>query len=228
MKFITHTLAAASIAVAAISAAPAAAQVEGKIATVNAPMVIISTNAFKNAFTQIDTTYKPQIDTIRARSQERQTLLAQLDTNGDKQLDEAEQKAAEGTQQATRITAIATEVEQMSGQVDLARVYVVDQILAQYGASLQQVAQQLKIQMIVTPDAVIYAPPAASITQQVSAALNTKVPSVQVVPPQNYVPTRDALGTYQQIQQTLLTVQAIRAQQAQQQQQSAAPAPSGR
>ena len=227
MKLLTKTLAAVSIASAAIMAVPAAAQVEGKIATVNAPLAIINTNAFKSAYQQIGTTYKPQIDTIQARTTERQTLLQQLDTNGDKQLDEAEQKAAQGTQQATRLAAIEQEVGQLSGQVDMARVYVVQQILGQYGSSLQQVVQQLQVQMVVTPDAILYAPPAASITQQVSAALNSKVPAVQHVPPQNFQPTRNAVATYQQIQQALLTAQAIQQQQAAQQ--AAQPqAPAGR
>ncbi|MEP2736848.1 MAG: OmpH family outer membrane protein [Erythrobacter sp.] len=226
MKLLTKTLAAVSIASAAIMAVPATAQVEGKIATVNAPLAIINTNAFKTAYQQIGTTYKPQIDTIQARSTERQALLQQLDTNGDKQLDEAEQQAAQGTQQATRLAAIEQEVGQLSGQVDLARVYAIEQILAQYGPSLQQVAQQLQVQMVVTPDAILYAPPAASITQQVSAALNTKVPAVQIVPPQGFNPRRDSVATYQQIQQALLTAQAIQRQQAAQQ--AATPAPAGR
>ena len=226
MKLLTKTLAAVSIASTAIMAVPAAAQVEGKIATVNAPLAIINTNAFKTAYQQIGTTYKPQIDTIQARITERQTLLLQLDTNGDKQLDEAEQKAAQGTQQATRLAAIEQEVGQFSGQVDMARVYAVQQILRQYGPSLQEVAQRLQVQMVVTPDAILYAPPAASITQQVSAALNTKVPSVQIVPPQGFQPSRNAVATYQQIQQALLTAQAIQQQQAAQQ--SASPAPAGR
>lgn len=228
MKKITKLLAAASLTAAALVAVPAAAQVEGKIATVNAPLAIINTTAFKTAYEQVNVTYKPQLDTLQTRSQERQTLLQQLDTNGDKQLDEAEQAAAQTSAQATRIAAIEQEVGQLSSQVDLARVYAVEQILAQYGASLQEVAQQLKVQMIITPDAIVYAPPAASITQQVSAALNTRVPAVQIVPPQGYQPNRQAVATYQQIQQALLTAQAIQAQQAQQQAQPTAPAPTGR
>jgi Skp family chaperone for outer membrane proteins len=193
---------------------------------VNAPLAIINTNAFKTAYQQIGTTYKSQIDTIQARSTERQTLLKQLDTNGDNQLDEAEQRAAQGTQQATRLTAIEQEVGQLSGQVDMARVYAIEQILAQYGPSLQEVAQQLQVQMVLTPDAILYAPPAASITQQVSASLNAKVPAVQIVPPQGYNPRRDSVATYQQIQQALLTAQAIQRQQAAQQ--GAQQAPAGR
>jgi Skp family chaperone for outer membrane proteins len=225
MKLLTKTLAAVSLAAAAM-AVPATAQVQGRIATVNAPLAIINTNAFKTAYQQIGTTYKSQIDTIQARSTERQTLLKQLDTNGDNQLDEAEQRAAQGTQQATRLTAIEQEVGQLSGQVDMARVYAIEQILAQYGPSLQEVAQQLQVQMVLTPDAILYAPPAASITQQVSASLNAKVPAVQIVPPQGYNPRRDSVATYQQIQQALLTAQAIQRQQAAQQ--GAQQAPAGR
>jgi Skp family chaperone for outer membrane proteins len=226
MKLLTKTLAAVSLAAAAVMAVPATAQVQGRIATVNAPLAIINTNAFKTAYQQIGTTYKSQIDTIQARSTERQTLLKQLDTNGDNQLDEAEQRAAQGTQQATRLTAIEQEVGQLSGQVDMARVYAIEQILAQYGPSLQEVAQQLQVQMVLTPDAILYAPPAASITQQVSASLNAKVPAVQIVPPQGYNPRRDSVATYQQIQQALLTAQAIQRQQAAQQ--GAQQAPAGR
>ena len=94
MKLISSLLAAASLSTAALVAVPAAAQVQGNIATVNAPAVVINSNAFTTAYQQIATTYKPQIDAIQARQQESQTLLQQLDTNKDNQLDEAEQQAA--------------------------------------------------------------------------------------------------------------------------------------
>jgi Skp family chaperone for outer membrane proteins len=231
MKLFSTLLAAASISTAVAVAAPATAQVQGNIATVNLPAVVINTNAFGTAYQQIATTYKPQIDTIQARQQESQTLLQQLDTNNDNQLDEAEQQAAQNSSQAQRLQAIEQEVAQLSNQVEAARVYAVEQILAQYRASLEQVVQQQQIQLVLTPDVVVYAPPAANITQQVTAALNTRVPSVAIVPPQGWQPTRNAVGVYQQIQQTLAAAQAIQAQQqaAQaQQQQPATQAPSGR
>jgi Skp family chaperone for outer membrane proteins len=222
MKLFTRAIAAAALATTAIAAMPANAQVQGRIATVNAPLAIINTNAFKTAYQQIDAQYKAQIDTVAARNQERQTLLQSLDTNGDRQLDEAEQQAAQNSQQATRIAAIEQEVGQLTAQIEAARVYAIQQILDQMPATVQQVAQQLQVQMIVAPDAVLYAPPAASITQQVSTSLNTAVPAVQVVPPQGWQPSRTAVGTYQQIQQVLLVARAQ--QQAQQQQQQQAPA----
>lgn len=233
MKSLKNLLATASIAIAAVAATPAAAQVQGKIATVDIPAVVISTNAFGTAYQQVGTTYKAQIDTIQARQQESQTLLKQLDTNSDNQLDEAEQEAAQNTPQAKRLQAIEQEVGQLSNQVEAARVYAVEQILAQYGPALQQVVQQQQLQLVLTPEAVIYAPPQASITQQVSTALNTLVPSVAIVPPQGWQPNRNAVGLYQQIQQRLVAAQAMQAQQqaAQQragQQPPATQAPSGR
>lgn len=230
MKTIASLLAAASLSTAAFVAVPAAAQVQGNIATVNAPAVIINSNAFTTAYQQIATTYKPQLDAIQARQQESQTLLQQLDTNKDNQLDEAEQQAAQNSPQATRLQAIEQEVAQLTDQVEAARVYAIEQILAQYRPALEEVVQQLRIQVVLTPDVVVYAPQQANITQQVTTAVNAKVPSVAIVPPQNWRPTRNAVAIYQQIQQTLATVQAIQAQQQQaaQQQQPNTQVPSGR
>ena len=230
MKLITKTLAAVGLATAAMASMPASAQVQGNIATVNTPGVIINTTAFQNAYQQIGTTYKTQLDTMVQRNQERQTLLQQLDTNGDNQLDEAEQQAAQNSQQATRIGAIDQELQQLSNQVDGARIYAIEQILRQYSPALQEVVTQRQIQMVVSPDAVIYAPQQANITQQVATALNAKVASVQVVPPQDWQPTRNAVGMFQQIQQALMTAQAIQQAQAGQQgaQQPNNQAPTGR
>ena len=230
MKLFAKSLIAASLTTAAVVAAPATAQVQGSFATVNAPGAIIGTTAFQNAYQQIGTTYKAQLDTIRQRGEERQTLLKQLDTNNDNELDEAEQQAAQNSTQAQRIGQIDQELQQLSNQVDGARIFAVEQIMRQYSAALQEVVTQRSIQMVVAPDAVIYAPPAANITQMVVTSLNTKVPSVQIVPPQNWQPNRNAVAMYQQIQQALLTAQAIQAQQqaAQQQQPANNQAPSGR
>ena len=225
MNILYKSILAAGLATAAISA-PATAQVQGKIATVNAAGVVINTTAFQTAYQQIGTTYKGQIDGIRQREEERQTLLKQLDKNGDNQIDDAELEAAQNTPQATRIGQIEQEVAQMTNQVEGARVYAVEQILRQYGASVQQVAQQQQIQMVLAPDAVVYAPTAANITQQVVTVLNTKVPSVQIVPPQDWQPSRNSVALFQQIQQTLLAaaqIQAAQQQQANQQQNNQAP-----
>jgi Skp family chaperone for outer membrane proteins len=232
MKLLTKILASASIATAAVVAVPVAAQVQGNIATVNAPAAIIGTNAFSTAYQQIGTTYKLQMDTIQQRNEERQNLLQQIDTNGDRQVDDAELEAAQGGAAAQRIQQIEQEVTQLTNQVQAARVYAIEQILAQYGASLQQVVEQQQIQFVFAPDGVVYAPEQADITQQVVTALNTKVSAVNIVPPQGWQPARSSVGVFQQISQIL---QALAVQQAQQQaaQQQQAPqgndqAPTGR
>jgi len=230
MKLLTTLLAAASISTAAAIAVPAAAQVQGSMATVNLPAAVINSNAFTTAYQQIGVTYKPQIDTIQARQQESQTLLQQIDTNNDNNVDDAELQAAQGSASLQRLQAIEQEVAQLTDQIDAARVYAIEQILVQYRPSLEQVVQQLGVQVVLTPESMIYAPPQANITQQVTAALNTRVPSVAIVPPQTWRPSRNVVALYQQIQQTLAAAQAIQAQQqaAQAQQQPATQAPSGR
>ncbi len=230
MKFFAKSLAIAGLTLSAAVAVPATAQVQGNVATVDTARVVIGTTAFQTAYQQISTTYQSQIDTRRARNQERQTLLQQLDTNNDNQLDEAEQAAAANATQTTRIQAIDQEIQTLTAQIDGARVYAVEQILMQYSASLQEVVQAQSIQMIVSPDAIIYAPPQADISQQVTTALNAKVPSVTIVPAQGWQPNRNSVAVFQQIQQVLLQAQAIQQAQAaqQQQQQPAAQAPEGR
>ncbi|WP_427965107.1 OmpH family outer membrane protein [Altererythrobacter sp.] len=229
MKLFKTSLVAASLATAAALATPVSAQVQGNIATVNAPGVIINTTAFQTAYQQIGTTYKSQLDTIRQRSEERQTLLKQLDTNNDNELDEAEQTAAQNSSQAQRIAQIEQEVGQLSNQVDSARIYAIEQILRQYSPALQEVVTQRQIQFVVAPEAVVYAPQQANITQLVATSLNAKVPSVQIVPPQGWQPNRNSVAMFQQIQQALLTAQAIQAQQQQQAAQQQNPqAPTGR
>ena len=160
---------------------------------------------------------------------ESQTLLRELDTNGDGQLDEAEQTAAQNSSQATRLQAIEQQMAPLNNQVEAARVYAVEQIMAQYGASLEQVVTQQNIKLILSPDSVIYAPPEANITSQVTTALNSKVANVGIVPPQGWQPRRNSVAMYQQISQAINTIAAIQAQQqAAQQQQGNSQAPAGR
>lgn len=229
MKLVTRTLAAASLAALSVAAMPAAAQVDGRMATVNAPLAVINTEALKTAYEQINTTYKSQMDRMQALNTESQTLLQQLDKNNDGQLDEAEQTAAQNSTQATRLQAIEQEMGPLNNQIEAARLYAVEQIMAQYGASLQDVVTKQNIKLVLSPESVIYAPPEANITAQVTTALNGKVPSVAIVPPQGWQPRRNSIAMYQQITQAINTIAALQAQQqAAQQQQGNTQAPAGR
>lgn len=227
MKNLLKPVLAAGLAAAALSTVPASAQVSGNIAVVNAPEVVLRSSALQAAYQQIDTTYATQRTTIQQRGQQRQTLLGQIDTNGDKQVDDAELQAAQGTPTLQQIEQLENEIAQNSGQIERARVYAIEQILLQYANVLQTTIQQNSIQLILTPDTVIYAQPAADISDKVLTALNTAAPSVGIAAPADWQPSRQSVAMYQQVQQALMAVQAQRAAQAQQQQ-ATQPAPTGR
>ena len=74
-----------------------------------------------------------------------------------------------------------------------------------------------------------FAAQGTDITGQVTTALNTRVPSVGIVPPAEWRPARESASIFQEIQQTLLAAQLQQARQnAAQQQQSTTQAPVGR
>ena len=226
MKLITKTLAAATLAGAAVAATPAAAQVNGNIGIVNAPATIAGSTALGNAYQQINTTYASQITQIQQKQQQSQTLLQQLDTNNDGNLDAAERQAAASAPQAQQLQTLEREIGQLSNQIDIARVYAIEQMLQQYGAALQTVTTADNIQVVLSPDSVTWSNPAANINQKVVAALNARVPSVQTTPPQGYQPSQQAVAVFQQVQQIYMIASARQQQAAAQQQ--PAPANNGR
>lgn len=229
MKIFSKTLAAASLAGAAIAATPVAAQVSGNIGVVNAPATIAASTALRTAYQQIGTTYAAQITEIQQKQAQSETLLKQLDTNNDGQLDQAEQQAAQKAPQLAQLQALEQEMGQLSNQIDGARIYAIEQILQKYSAALQTVVTQNKIQIVLSPDAVTWSAPAANINEKVVAALNTAVPSVQIVPPQGWQPSQQSVGVFQQVQQMLMIASARQQAAAQQQQATQQPAqPSGR
>ena len=230
MKLFSKTLIAAALSSAALASAPVSAQVSGNIAVVDATRVVASTAAFRNAYQQIGTTFQAQATQIQQKSTQRQTLLQQLDTNNDGQFDQTEQQAAQNAPQAAQIRQLETEIEQLSSQIEIARVYAIEQILQRYPTVVQNVVQQNSIQILLSPEAVSYAPPAATINQKVVTAMDAALPSVQTAPPANYQPSRNAVAVYQDVQGLLALASAAQAQQAQQgqAQQPAAQQPSGR
>jgi Skp family chaperone for outer membrane proteins len=215
-------LAAAIIAAAASLTAPAAAQVNG-IATADTAVAVAGTQAFQTGYQQIATQYEPQRQTLDQRQQQRQQLVQALDTNSDGQLDETEAAAApEATVQ--QVQALDQEIQTIQNPIQLARLYVVSQVAQQYGAAVQQVISDRSIQMMISPEAIIYAPDAANVTQAITEALNTRVPSATTTVPEGWQPTQATVNLYQQIQQ-LLVMSAMQQQQAAAQQQGGAAAP---
>ena len=226
MTIFKKLLAPAGLALTALVALPAQAQVEGRMATVDVSRTIIGTTAFQNAYEQINQTYTQQNDLRRTKAQERQTLLGTFDKNGDKQVDDAELAAKQGSADFTKLQTLEQEIQALNNQIDGARIYAIEQIIIQYAAALQDVTTRDQIKLVIDPGSLLYAPPEADITQKVTTALNAKVPSVGVVPPQGWQPSREGVSLYQEIQQRLIAAQM--AQQQQQAQPAATTAPVGR
>ncbi|WP_298465553.1 OmpH family outer membrane protein [uncultured Erythrobacter sp.] len=231
MKLFAKSLAIASLSLCAAAAVPAAAQVEGRFATLDIGRAVIGTSALQTAYQQVQTTYSAQIETRRTKSQERQTLLQGFDTNGDNEVNDAELQAAQASPQFAQLQTLEAEIQQLSNQIDAGRIFAIEEILKQYPAALQEVVTQQQVQMVMAPNTVLYAPPAADITQQITTSLNAKVPQVGIVPPANWQPSRQGVQLFQEIQQTLVTAQVLQQRQQaaqQQQQQGNAQSPQGR
>ncbi|WP_255548254.1 OmpH family outer membrane protein [Erythrobacter ani] len=221
-------LAPAGLALAAVAATvPATAQVQGGIGTANIARAILGTTALQTAYQQVNTTYAAQIETRTTKQQELATLLQPFDQNGNGQLDDAELPAVQNSPSFTQIQTLEGEIATINGQVNNARIFAVEQILAQYPTALQEVAAAQQIAVVFQPEAIQYAGEGADITPQITTSLNTKVPTVGIVPPNGYRPTRNGAQIFQEIQQTLIAAQ-LRQQQQAQQEQGSTQAPEGR
>ncbi|MGY6552479.1 MAG: OmpH family outer membrane protein [Erythrobacter sp.] len=229
MKIITKLLASATLAASAAVAVPASAQVQGPIATVDVAGAVLASRARETAYSQVPQTYAQQIEQQAAKNRELQEIYKTFDTNRDNQIDDAELAAAQRSPQFPRAQALEQEIEQLNSQIEGALIYAVEQILQQIRPSVEQAAQQKKAQVVLQPNVVLYAPQNIDITQDVIAALNTRVPSVQITPPQGWQPSRAAAQVAQEVQQRLTTLAMMQQrQQQQQQQQQGGEAPIGR
>ena len=228
MKLTSKLLATGALALGALAVtAPATAQVEGRIATADISRAVIGTTALQTAYNQIGTTYSAQIEQRQTKQQELTALLQPFDTNGNGQLEETELPAVQSSSNFAQIQTLEQEVAGLTNQVNAARIFAVEQILAQYPAAITEVTTQQQIVMVMQPESLQFAAEGADITQLITNSLNTKIPSVQIVPPAEWRPSRQAAQLFQEIQQTLLTAQILQQQQ-QQQQQPQTQAPAGR
>jgi Skp family chaperone for outer membrane proteins len=218
---------AAALAVSAAVAAPASAQVNG-IGVADPAVVIATSQALRNAYTQISTTFQAQRTQLEQLDQQRTALIKKFDTNNDGQISEAERTAAQAENNPTRkqLETLDQQINQVQTPITQARAYVVEQIAQQLNASVQQVVSQGKVQMILSPGQVLYMAPAADITDEIAGPLNTRLPQVSITPPANWQPAQQTVELFQDVQQVLLAA-AVQQQQAaaNQAQQPAAAAP---
>jgi Skp family chaperone for outer membrane proteins len=187
---------AAGLALAALTApaivAPVAAQAQQGIGVVNIQAVVASSNAYRTAQQQRQTTYQAQIDQANQRrtaiQQQLEPLFTQLQTAS--QQPNANQQQLQ--QQAAQIQQIEQagqrELQQILGPVALSQAYVEEQIQAQLPAAIENAARARSVTLVLTPDTVLYADAAYNMNQVVLDQLNTLLPSAQVVPPEGWVP----------------------------------------
>ncbi|OJY54254.1 MULTISPECIES: OmpH family outer membrane protein [unclassified Sphingomonas] len=221
---------------ALVVAAPARAQVNG-IATASPVRVIDASKAFTAAQQQIQTTYKAAFDQINARRQaaqkEAEPLLAQLDTNKDKKVDDAELKAAQAAKNPVldKIAAIQNaanaDVQKLSNPAARAELFAIESILRQYEPAQLRVVTARKIGVVLSPEVFMYAPDSADISDAITAELDKSVPTVSIQPPADWQPARETLAMQQQLAQIeqMRAYQAAAQQQQQQRGAGAAPAP---
>ena len=225
MKLFTKTIAAAALAGTAAIATPAAAQVAG-IATSSPEAVIVRSQARIAAYQQIDQQFAAQIGQIRTLRQEMQTLQQSLDTDSNGQLSQAELQANPGVVQ--QIQQKEQQLGQASQPIVLAHTYAIEQLINDYQNVRQQVVQQKNIQLLLTPDAIQWAPEAVNVTDDLVAVLDQRVPTVQITPPEGWRPRQDSLAAQQTVSQVLMNVAQQQAAQQQAQQQQPAAQPAGR
>lgn len=184
----------------AIVATPAAAQVNG-VAVADAQGAIAGTKAWAAARTQIQTTYKAQIDQAAARGRaidaELQPLVTQF---------QAAQRVPGATNASLQPQYQAIQAKQQAGQQELARItapaeraqqYVIEQIQQRLPEAVQNVVKQRNVSLLVSPQAVLFLQPSADITPAVTAELDRLVPSVSAAVPAGWQPGQQQAGQQQ-------------------------------
>ena len=184
-------LAAALVAPATLVSAPAVAQVGG-IAVADPEAAVANSKAWATARTQIQTTYKAQIDQANTRRQALQTELQPLVA--------AYQKAAAapGASETslrpqlqsiqTREQAANTELQRLTGPAQRAQAYALEQISTKLQDAVNAAVRAKSVSLLLRPNAALFAQPTADITAAITAELDRSVPTVGITPPANWQP----------------------------------------
>jgi Skp family chaperone for outer membrane proteins len=203
MKIRNTAIVAALLSAAAVSV-PATAQVSG-IATSDTSVAIARSKALGTAYQQIGTQFAAVAQQMQAKRLEINNLNAQLDTNKDKELTQVELDVAikANNPLLAQIDAKQKEMNTLQDPVILAQLYAVEQIALKYEAAQQAVITAKRINVILAPDAFVWAPESVDVTAAITAELDKAVPSVIITPPAGWRPSRQIGALYQQIQQLI-------------------------
>ena len=194
MTIKTLLLAAALIAPATI-ATTAGAQT---IAVANPEGAVGNSKAWAAARTQIETTYKAQLDQANARREavgrELQPLVTAFNTA--RAAPNANQAALQTQAQAiqTREQAAQAELSRLTAPAQRAQAYAIEQISNRLPEAVQAVVRARNVTMLVRPDAVLFANPTADVTAAITTELDRLVPTVGVTPPANWQPGQQQQG----------------------------------
>jgi Skp family chaperone for outer membrane proteins len=188
---VASALAMATLSVSPILSAPAIAQAKG-VGVADVRVAAARSNAFQTASTQIETTYKAQIDQQQSRGQTLQAeinvLIAKYNEEAKKtpQNQTALQAAAKAVQDKRQ--AAQAELGQIGAPVDLAIAYVEDQISVRMNEAIKAAMTAKKIDLLLNPDAVLARENNVDITDAVVTELNRILPNVSIAVPAGYQP----------------------------------------
>jgi Skp family chaperone for outer membrane proteins len=170
---------------------PATAQVAG-IAVADPEAAVANSKAWQAARTQIQTTYKTQLDQAETR---RQAISNEL-----RPLVQAYQTAAaapNANEAALRPQAQAIQTREQAANQELARLtepaqraqaYALEQISNRLNEAVQGAVRARNVQLLVRPNAVLFTQPTADVTAAITAELDRLVPSVTTTPPAGWQP----------------------------------------
>ena len=209
-------LGAATLALSALVAVPAAAQVNG-IGVADPAIAVAGSQALQTAYNQIGTTFQAQRTQLEQLQQQRAGLIRQFDTDNDGQLSQEEQTAAQANPAVIQqVNGLDQQINTIQQPITLARVYVIEQLGQQLSNAVQAVVQANNVQLLLNPSAALYMADPVEMTDEIMAQLNQTVPTVSTAVPQGWQPQQQSVNLFQQVQEILLTVAQQQAAAAQQ------------
>ena len=189
--------AVAATPIVAATAVPATAQIAG-VAVADPEAAIQNSNAWKTAIGQIQTTHKAALDQAQARTtavqNELRPLVQQLQTasqqaNANQQQLQTQAAAIQQKEQAAQ-----AEIGRLTQPAQLARAYAFEQINRQVSPAVNAVIAARKLQLLLRPEALLYAGQATDVTALITTELNRLVPSVTITPPAGWQPGQQQQG----------------------------------
>jgi Skp family chaperone for outer membrane proteins len=177
----------------ALTAVPAIAQTKSGIAVVDLEEAVAKSAAFTTAMTQMQTTYKPQLDQINTRRTAIETdlkakndaLQAAYKAAGNKPTPaiETQYQQLQTAQQSGQ-----AELQRLSQPVALARAYVEEQVVSKLDDALKAATAKTKAEIVLKRAAAESFAASADITTAVVTELNTLIPTASITPPAGWQP----------------------------------------